>query len=57
MNESGMPMVWWLWWFVVATVIYVILFLWFRRAARRSDADGWDTAETGTHHTPPETGG
>lgn len=36
-ETPGLPVLWWVWWFVVASVVYMVILIWFRSAARQHD--------------------
>jgi len=36
-QSTGFPMAWWLSWFAIASIVYVLLGIWFWRSARQHD--------------------
>jgi hypothetical protein len=47
----GLPVLWWVWWFAVAAVVYGVIAIWFRSAARRHDEAVSQTGKIGSEET------
>jgi hypothetical protein len=47
----GLPVLWWVWWFAVAAVVYGVIAIWFRSAARRHDEAASQAGKIGSEET------